>query len=151
MFAESVASLNWAVSSLNIQANPAEQSHLPVGAASSWNGPKLKEVNSTPYIANIIPGFTSTKSARGELTPSVWWRGSFSKWWRQFPCEALSGTFWTIWSHFFTPLFLLLGFFICIYRKPFPSLPTICICISALPLSRFCCVNPLWLQGVIRC
>lgn len=39
--------LNWAVSLLNTQASPAEQSHLPVGAASSWKGLNHKEVNLT--------------------------------------------------------------------------------------------------------
>lgn len=47
LFRGDMSLLNWAVSLLNIQANPAEQSHLPVGAASSWKGLKHKEVNLT--------------------------------------------------------------------------------------------------------
>lgn len=51
--------LNWAVSLLNIQANPAEQSHLPVGAASGWNGLKRKEVNLTQtYLTPLHPSFS---------------------------------------------------------------------------------------------
>lgn len=61
--------LNWAVSLLNIQANPAEQSHLPVGAASSWKELKHKEVNFTPPIYQPPHHHLSPKSPR-EVTDS---------------------------------------------------------------------------------
>ncbi|XP_054876416.1 inactive histone-lysine N-methyltransferase 2E isoform X1 [Poeciliopsis prolifica] len=38
-------------------ANPAEQSHLPVGAASSWNGPKLKETREERKMEAILQAF----------------------------------------------------------------------------------------------
>lgn len=41
----------------NNQANPAEQSHLPVGAASSWNGPKLKETREERKMEAILQAF----------------------------------------------------------------------------------------------
>ncbi|XP_019133994.2 inactive histone-lysine N-methyltransferase 2E isoform X4 [Larimichthys crocea] len=48
----------------NNQANPAEQSHLPVGAASSWKELKHKEVNFTPPIYQPPHHHLSPKSPR---------------------------------------------------------------------------------------
>ncbi|KAM4569643.1 inactive histone-lysine N-methyltransferase 2E isoform 5-T5 [Odontesthes bonariensis] len=41
----------------NNQANPAEQSHLPVGAASSWRGLKLKETREERKMEAILQAF----------------------------------------------------------------------------------------------